>query len=443
VGRGTRVGRGRRVRRRGAARRRGGRLSRVLVHFALAATLALATLTAACEPSDAGSRAASAIDVASLVSANASDVTITAPARASPARFTNLVLVDPGSDAAPWAVLVPAETAGQPSPAPVLVDRQGAGLQSVGGVYSLPAQVIAVGTRDGPSQFLDALASADQTASSFGGDVRALGERVQAAWQRDQRFVAATRAIVGQPTFLDAAYNAEAAVAAGGTHTYTNGVVLRVDPDHPAVQMIDRALLESGTPTRAEDVVAVAVRPDERALYEPGMVANLRDVVMEKQQSTVNGQPATFYVANAALQGARLEPTGARVDLQNLLQSRLRRTDADLAVQAEELSQPGAEVPPTPAGQAQAQATPTRPATQPIQPPTVVNRYSGPSFVDDFLIWMWLTNSGFYRGPSVVIANPPPSPTRPNGDYYYVPPASGTGGGAGGVGAVGIMSALS
>ena len=155
------------------------------------------------------------------------------------------------------------------------------------------------------------------------------------SWQQDERYLAATRAIKGEPTVLDAAYNAEAAANAGGTHTYQNGVVLRVEPDQPVLQVIDKALLESGKPTRAEDVVYVAIRPNEKSLYEPGTVVNLRDVVMDRQQTDVDGQPTTLYVANAALDGARVEPTG-KVDLQALLQPRLQRVDQDLAAQAQD-----------------------------------------------------------------------------------------------------------
>src|SRR5205807_6225961 len=123
----------------------------------------------------------------------------------------------------------------------------------------------------------------------------------------------------GQPTVLDASYNAAAAAAAGGTHTYTNGVVLRVEPDKPVLAVIDRALLESGLPTRAEDVVYVAIRSSEQSLYNPGQVVNLRDVAVNQQSTDVNGQATTVFVANAALDGARVEPTG-NVDLQSLLQ---------------------------------------------------------------------------------------------------------------------------
>ena len=134
-------------------------------------------------------------------------------------------------------------------------------------------------------------------------------------WAQDQRYLATTRAIAGQPTVLDAAYNAQAAVDAGGTHTYLDGVVLRVDPDQPVLSVIDRALLESGQPTRPEDVVPVAIRSGERSLYEPGQVVNLRDVVMTKEQTDVEGQSQTMYIVNAALDGARVEPTGRSVDL--------------------------------------------------------------------------------------------------------------------------------
>src|SRR5207245_5206626 len=124
------------------------------------------------------------------------------------------------------------------------------------------------------------------------------------------------RAIAGQPIVLDAAYNAAAAAAAGGTHNYLNGVVLRVEPDKPVLEVIDRALLESGRPTRAEDVVYVAIRDSERSLYEPGQVVNLREVVMDSQKTDVDGQSTTVYVANAALDGALVEPSG-RIRLQS------------------------------------------------------------------------------------------------------------------------------
>src|SRR5439155_16098931 len=152
---------------------------------------------------------------------------------------------------------------------------------------------------------------------------------------------------------------------AGGTHTYLNGVVLRVEPDKPVLQVIDRALLESGLPTRAEDVVYVAIRSSERSLYEPGQVVNLRDIVMNMQNTDVNGQSSTVYVANAALDGARVEPTG-RVDLQSLLQPRLQRVDQDLTA----ATQVTAGTPTVPSG------TPTPGATNiaPAQPIIVQQR---------------------------------------------------------------------
>jgi len=216
-----------------------------------------------------------------------------------------LQLVNAGSDVEPWAILVPGNSNGASgASAPILVDRAGANLDSVGSVYSLPAQPVLVGTRDGPSQFLDPLVGAEQTGTA---DSSQQAPNIQ-SWQEDERYLAATRAIKGEPTVLDAAYNAEAAANAGGTHTYQNGVVLRVEPDQPVLQVIDKALLESGKPTRAEDVVYVAIRPNEKSLYEPGTVVNLRDVVMDRQQTDVNGQPSTVYVANAALDGARVNP---------------------------------------------------------------------------------------------------------------------------------------
>jgi hypothetical protein len=384
--------------------RRGGRLGKLIRHFALAACLALASVAAACEKPDANAEA-TAVAIQQLPSTNANNATIAqGNPSSSPGNFTDMVLLDPGSDTTP-AVLVPRTASG--AAAPILADRAGAELDDVGSVYKLAAQPVLVGTRDGPSQFLDPLTPAESTGSADAGSQQA---NVQ-SWQQDERYQAAARAIKGEPTVLDAAYNAEAAANAGGTHTYRDGVVLRVEPDQPVLQVIDKALLESGRPTRAEDVVYVAIRPSEQSLYDPGTVVNLRDVVMQRQQTDVDGQPATVYVANAALDGSRVEPTG-KVDLQALLQPRLQQVDQDLAAQAQE-------------GGAQASATATPVAGAAVQQPVVVNRGGG-SFVPDFLIWMWLANNAFYRGPSVIVNNPPPSPSR-SGDVFYSPPSTSSG----------------
>jgi hypothetical protein len=385
--------------------RRGGRFGRLVVSFAMAACVALASVAAACDkPNASPEETQTAINA--LPSVSGTTAAITAQPRASPAQFTDLVLLDPGSDTQPWAVL---QAAG--STAPILVDRVGAGLDSAGATYQLAASPVSVGTRDGPSQFLDPL----QPAVTTGGGQQpssGAGEQLEQGWAQDERYLAATRAIAGRPTVLDAAYNAEAAAAAGGTHTYVDGVVLRVEPDKPVLAVIDRALLESGLPTRAEDVVYVAIRASEQSLYNPGQVVNLRDVVINKQTTDVNGQSATVYVANAALDGARVEPSGS-VDLQSLLQPRLQRVDQDLLA-AENQAAAGATPVPT--------ATVGGATSAPAQPVIVQQRSSGPSFIDDFLIWMWLSNSGFYRGPTVVINNPPPTTYRPSGDVYYSPP---------------------
>src|SRR5262249_6314236 len=139
-------------------------------------------------------------------------------------------------------------------------------------------------------------------------------------------------------------------------------------------------------------------------------------VAVNQQQTDVNGESTTVYVLNAALDGSSVEPTGS-VDLQSLLQPRLQRVDGDLNTQAAASNGTPA---PAPTG------TPGA-ATQPV---IVQERSRGPSFVDDFLIWMWLSNSGFYRGPSVIINTPPTTTSRPSSDqiYYSPPPTSSSSG---------------
>ena len=127
---------------------------------------------------------------------------ITAQPRASPAQYGDLVLLDPGSATVPFALMV--QRGGD---VPVLVDPVGAGLDRVGGIYRLAAQPVAVGSRDGTSQFLDPLQPAELT----GTDAPALGSGpnpLAQKWGQDERYLATTRAIAGQPTVLDAAYNA-------------------------------------------------------------------------------------------------------------------------------------------------------------------------------------------------------------------------------------------
>src|SRR5262249_48343217 len=155
------------------------------------------------------------------------------------AQFTDMVLVSAGSDTEPWAVLLP-----RGGGDPILMDRVGSGADQVGAVYKVAAQPVVVGTRDGTSQFLDPLTPAESTgtAEASGGDAQL------ARWREDERYLAPTRAITGQPSVLDAAYNAAAAANAGGTHTYSGGVVLNVESDKPVLEVIDRALLESGRP---------------------------------------------------------------------------------------------------------------------------------------------------------------------------------------------------
>jgi hypothetical protein len=398
---------------------RGGRFGRLITGFALAACVALSSFAAACEQPNAAPEATQTA-INELPTVSGASAAITAQPRASPAQFADLVLLDPGSTAMPWAVMV-----ARGGDVPVLVDPVGAGLDTVGGVYRLAARPVGVGTRDGQSQFLDTLQPAELVGSPAltGSTSR---DALLRRWGQDERYLAATRAIAGQPTVLDAAYNAEAAATAGGTHTYLDGVVLRVEPDKPVLQVVDNTLLQSGRPTRAEDVVYVAIRASERSLYDPGQVVNLRDIVVDRKTTDVNGQPTTVYVANAALDGARVEPT-TRVDLQSLLQPRLQRVDQDLAAQGQ-LAATG-----TPQAAPPASATATPGALAPVQQPVIVQQrggFGGPSFVDDFLIFMWLSNSGFYRGGggTTIINNAPYSPSRPSGDMYYsAPPApSGT-----------------
>ena len=400
--------------------RLGGRFSRVVVRFALAACVAMASVATACDPPSASPEATA--QAISQLPDSATSPTITAQPRASPARFTDLLLLDAGSAAQPWALMAP-----KGGDTPVLVDRVGAGLDTVGGIYGIAAQPVTVGTRDGPSEFLDPL----QPAVSTGTDTQAANsarDQLVQRWGQDERYLAATRAIAGQPTVLDAAYNAAAASAAGGTHTYLSGIVLRVEPDNPVLEVIDRALLESGRPTRAEDVVYVAIRASETSLYEPGQVVNLRDVVMDKQTTDVNGQPTTVYVANAALDGARVEPT-ERVDLAALLQPRLQVVNQDLALQ-DQVAGPAA----TPAPVSTApQPTATR-GTTPVQQPIIVQQSNnnGSAYIGDFLIFMWLTNGGFYRGGggTTIINNYPVyNSGRPGGSVYYSPPPAPTGAG--------------
>lgn len=397
----------------GRQARRAGKFGRLVRSFALAACIALTTGLAACDTPSASNDTA-AVSTANLPTDTASSATIAAPARTDAAIFSDLLLIDAGSAAKPWAVAVaPGDDT------PILIDRATAGMDSVGTTYRLAARPVSVGTRDGASQFLDPLAAAESTGTDA-NSATGTGAELVSKWGEDERYLAAARAIAGQPIVLDAAYNAAAAVAAGGTHTYLNGIVLRVEADNPVVQIIDKSLLESGRPTRAEDVVYVAIRQSEQSLYDPGQVVNLRDVVVDQQKTDVDGQQTTVNVVNAALNGARVEPIG-RVDLQSLLQPRLQRVDQNLSAQGQELAAvaPDAAAP-------QATATPAPQPGQPVQQvqPTYVNAYRGPSFVDDFLIWMWLSHSGFYRGPSVVINNPPFYAGRPTGDYYYSAPPS-------------------
>jgi len=94
----------------------GGRFSRVVVRFALAACVALASVASACDaPSASPEETQTAINA--LPGGAAADVTISAPPRASPAQFTGLVLLDPGSAAQPWALSRPACARTAPLPA--------------------------------------------------------------------------------------------------------------------------------------------------------------------------------------------------------------------------------------------------------------------------------------------------------------------------------------
>src|SRR6185437_1855805 len=104
--------------------RRGGRFGRLVVSFALAACVALSAIAAGCDKPDATAQETqTAIDT--LSSASGSQVSLTAQPRASPGLFTDMLLLDAGSDSHPWAVL---QASGSDSP--ILVDRVGAGLDT-------------------------------------------------------------------------------------------------------------------------------------------------------------------------------------------------------------------------------------------------------------------------------------------------------------------------
>src|SRR5712692_2286643 len=102
---------------------RGGRTGRLIVGFALAACVALASFTAACDQPSAAPEATQAA-ISQLPTVSGATGSITAEARASPAQFADLVLLTPGSATQPWALLV--HRAG--GNIPVLVDSVGSGL---------------------------------------------------------------------------------------------------------------------------------------------------------------------------------------------------------------------------------------------------------------------------------------------------------------------------
>jgi hypothetical protein len=394
-----------------------GRFRRLIAHFALAAALAISTVAStACDIlSDSGP---AAIDVDQLSRLNGTEASVTSPVGPGPALYQDLVLLDPGG-ATTAAMLVPLaslqggrETA---TTVPVLAMAEDSAMTQVGGVYRVPAFPVPVGTRDGQAQFLDVVAPAQTSTSTFSGDASAIKTRLAERWQTDERFAASTRSIEKRPTVMDAAYNAAAAAEAGGIYSYTDGVVLRVDPDAPVLQVADRALVESGKAVSDQDIVFVAIRPNERSIYAPGDAINLRDVAVNREQTTEGGTTETFYIVNAAINNARVEPAG-KVDLQSILQKRLERTDADLSIQSQELAAMEAGAAP------QATPAPTAGAAQ----QTTRTVYRGPSYVDDMLIFWWLTRPSYYSGSNTTVSGPPPSTTRPQGDFYYVPPARTT-----------------
>lgn len=397
------------------ATQRPGRTRRLVVRVAFAALLAVATITPGCGTSGSN---APAVNVSSLPPVSGDNATITAPPGSGPALYQSLVLVQSST----WAVMVP--TTALSSPTPVLVANTNGALASVGQTYNVPAQPIPLNTRDGASQFLSPVA-APQAVGAFSGDPTALGTQVASAWQSDERFAAATRAIQGAPTVLDLAYNGAAAAKAGGTFTYTDGVVLGQDEQSPVVQVIDQALLQSGVPTRPEDVVYVAIRSNESSLYNPGQTVTLQNVAVVPQTVSTDAGSSTVDVANAALDGSNVQVTG-QVDLQSLLQNRLAQTNAELALQSSDTAAPSgspiANGSPVAGATSQPAATPTPARNEPQT--VVVNNHSGPSYMDDFLIYMWLTNSSFYRGPSYSVAYPARIPSTVTNNYYYVPPAS-------------------
>src|SRR5580704_14404622 len=73
--------------------RLGGRFSRLVVRFALAACVALATVATACDAPNAGPEATAAA-ISELGTASPATASISAQPRASPARFTDMILLD-------------------------------------------------------------------------------------------------------------------------------------------------------------------------------------------------------------------------------------------------------------------------------------------------------------------------------------------------------------
>src|SRR5258708_456252 len=117
---------------------RDGRFGRLITGFALAACVALTSFATACDQPSAAPEATQ-VAISELPTISGASAGITAEARAGPAQFADLELLDPGSTAQPWAVFIP-----RGGTVPILIDNVGLGLDRATGVYRVAAQPVAV-----------------------------------------------------------------------------------------------------------------------------------------------------------------------------------------------------------------------------------------------------------------------------------------------------------